>query len=227
MKYLVVNADDFGACSGVNRGIVEAHQRGIVTSASLMVAMPGTEEAARLARHCPGLSIGLHAVLPEGLVRMADPAQACRAALEDQVAAFLTLLGRLPTHLDSHHHVHERPGLLAPFQAVADRFEIPLRGHSGVRYVSRFYGQWNGATHPEQVSVESLATLIEADVTDGITELGCHPGLPDPTFVSSYVFERTLELDTLCSPEVRSILERADITLIGFGEVPHLLGAPT
>jgi chitin disaccharide deacetylase len=228
MRYLVVNADDFGACSGVNRGIVEAHQRGIVTSASLMVAMPGAEEVARLTRaHCPGLSIGLHAVLSERLVRMADPAQSCRAALEDQVAAFVTLLGCLPTHLDSHHHVHRQPGLLAPFQEVADRLEIPLRSFSRVRYISGFYGQWNGTTHPEQVSVDSLMALIEAEVADGITELGCHPGLPDPTFVSSYVVERTLELDTLCAPDVRSFLERADITLVSFREVPHLLGAHT
>jgi predicted glycoside hydrolase/deacetylase ChbG (UPF0249 family) len=227
MRYLVMNADDFGVCSGVNRGIAEAHERGIVTSASLMVAVPGAEEAARLARLCPGLSIGLHAVLSEGLDRMADPAQACRAALEDQVATFVALLGRLPTHLDSHHHVHQQPGLMAPFLAVADRLEIPLRGFSGVRYVSRFYGQWNGTTHPEQVSVERLMALIEAEVIDGVTEFGCHPGLPDTSLVSSYVVERTLELETLCAPEVRSFLERVDITLVGFGEVPHLLGAPS
>ncbi|PYR01516.1 MAG: hypothetical protein DMF97_07400, partial [Acidobacteria bacterium] len=35
MKYLIVNADDFGASSGINRGILEAHQRGILTSTSL------------------------------------------------------------------------------------------------------------------------------------------------------------------------------------------------
>ena len=226
MRYLIVNADDFGVCSGVNRGIVEAHQRGIVTSASLMVAKPGTEEAVSLASYCPRLSIGLHVVLSDALVQKPRPERACRAALEDQVAAFVTLLGCLPTHLDSHHHVHHQPGLLAPFQAVADRLEIPLRGFSGVRYVSRFYGQWNGATHPEQVSVESLMALIEAEVTEGVTELGCHPGLPDRTLVSSYVVERTLELETLCAPEVGSFLERADITLVGFGEVPHLHGAP-
>src|SRR5206468_3886617 len=55
MKYLVVNADDFGACAGVNRGIVEANRHGIVTSASLMVEMPGSEEAAAMTQECPAL----------------------------------------------------------------------------------------------------------------------------------------------------------------------------
>lgn len=225
MRYLVVNADDFGACSGVNRGIVEAHRRGIVTSASLMVGMPGTEEAALLARDCPLLSVGLHAVVSEGEVQMTDPARACGTALEDQVSAFTALLGRWPTHLDSHHHVHPRPGLLPQFQAVAERCEIPLRASSGVRYCSRFYGRWSGATHPEQVSAARLVALLETEIAEGITELSCHPGVLDPTLVSSYTFERTLELRALCSRRVRSYLELSEIVLVGFVEVPRLLGA--
>ena len=45
-RHLIVNADDFGYSRGVNRGIIEAHERGIVTSASLMVKQPASEEAA-------------------------------------------------------------------------------------------------------------------------------------------------------------------------------------
>jgi predicted glycoside hydrolase/deacetylase ChbG (UPF0249 family) len=227
MKYLIVNADDFGACSGVNRGIVEAHRRGIVTSASLMVGMPGTEEAARLARRCPRLSVGLHAVLSREVTEMDDPAHACGTELEDQIGAFVTLLGRLPTHLDSHHHVHPQPGLLPQFQAAADHLEIPLRGFSGVRYSSRFYGRWNDEPHPEQVSAEGLVALLAADVGGGVTELGCHPGLPDTTFASTYTLERTLELKALCATEVRYFLEHSEIMLVGFAEAPHLLRAPT
>src|SRR5438477_8895511 len=122
MRYLVVNADDFGACSGVNRGIVEAHQRGIVTSASLMTGMPGSEEAARLAGECPTLSVGLHASLqnersePDADLRSPG---ASRAALEAQLMRFRELLGRWPTHLDSHHHVRPRPFLLPQFRELA------------------------------------------------------------------------------------------------------------
>ena len=63
MKYLIVNADDFGASHGINRGIMEAHQRGILTSTSLLVNSVGSREAAKLSRSAPELSVGLHADL--------------------------------------------------------------------------------------------------------------------------------------------------------------------
>jgi chitin disaccharide deacetylase len=56
-KYVIFNADDFGYSCGINRGIVEAHRRGVVTATSLMVNTPATEEAVRLARELPDLDI--------------------------------------------------------------------------------------------------------------------------------------------------------------------------
>jgi hypothetical protein len=53
MKYLIVNGDDFGASQGINRGILEAHRDGILTSASLFVDRPGSAEAAELAHATP------------------------------------------------------------------------------------------------------------------------------------------------------------------------------
>jgi predicted glycoside hydrolase/deacetylase ChbG (UPF0249 family) len=224
VRYIVVNADDFGASSGVNRGIIEAHRRGVVTSASLMVDRPGAEEAAALAREHPSLSVGLHGCFEderkEGVVDLSDPT-AC--SLEAQLQRFLDLLGRPPTHLDSHHHVHVRPPLLAAFREVAERLGIPLRGCSGVRYCSRFYGQWGGESHPEQVSVSGLVSILDDEVGDGVTELGCHPGYPDPGLVSSYAAERKLELHTLCDGRVRRFLDRRGLGLIGFDAVPSLL----
>lgn len=60
MRYGIVNADDFGSSQGVNQGIIDAHEKGIVTSTSLMVNTPATEAAVKLAREHPGLSLGLH-----------------------------------------------------------------------------------------------------------------------------------------------------------------------
>jgi len=66
MRRLIVNADDFGFTSGVNRAIVEAHSRGVVTSATLMANGPAFAEAAQLAKTVPALSVGCHVVLIDG-----------------------------------------------------------------------------------------------------------------------------------------------------------------
>src|SRR6266566_1016448 len=85
MKYLIVNADDFGASHGINRGIMEAHQRGILTSTSLLVNCVGSREAAELSRATPGLSVGLHADLRDELqATAAEPGQRLRDELEKQ-----------------------------------------------------------------------------------------------------------------------------------------------
>src|SRR5436305_14871896 len=71
-RYLIVNADDFGHSSAVNRGVIHAHDHGIVTSASLMVRWPAAVEAAEYARNRPGLSLGLHLVFGEWAYKVKD-----------------------------------------------------------------------------------------------------------------------------------------------------------
>jgi len=66
MRRLIVNADDFGFTSGVNRAVVEAHTRGIVTSATLMANGAAFSEAAQLAKTIPSMSVGCHVVLIDG-----------------------------------------------------------------------------------------------------------------------------------------------------------------
>ena len=68
-RVLVVNADDYGRTEGVNRGIIEAHERGIVTSASLMVRWPAAREAAAYVRGGWRLGLGLHVDLGEWVFR--------------------------------------------------------------------------------------------------------------------------------------------------------------
>jgi predicted glycoside hydrolase/deacetylase ChbG (UPF0249 family) len=217
MKYLIVNGDDYGASPGINRGVVEAHRRGILTSTSLMVDGPASEEAARLSRGLPPLSIGLHVDLA-GRTGAAD----CRPELHRQYRRFQELTGRLPTHLDSHHNVHRDPRLLPHFLDLARRHRLPLREHSPVRYFPNFYGRWDGMTHPEQVSVASLVRMLETEVAEGCTELGCHPGYVDPGLASGYAAEREAELRTLCDPALRAVLAGLQIRLITFGDFARL-----
>ena len=66
MKQLILNADDFGLTPGVNRGIIRAHQEGILTSTTLMATAPAFEDAVALARANPQLGVGCHLVLVGG-----------------------------------------------------------------------------------------------------------------------------------------------------------------
>ena len=65
-RRLVVNADDFGRSASINEAVIQAHQDGILTSASLMVNEPALEEAVALARKNPRLGVGLHLALSHG-----------------------------------------------------------------------------------------------------------------------------------------------------------------
>jgi predicted glycoside hydrolase/deacetylase ChbG (UPF0249 family) len=216
MKWLIVTADDFGLHTGVNRGIVRAHRDGILTSASLLVDRPASEEAVALGRACATLSVGLHLELDP------DDPERVRAALERQLARFHELVGAPPTHLDSHHDVHRDARVLPHFVAWARRSRVPLRGHSGVRHVSTFYGQWGSETHLEQVGVPALLQLLATEVRTGVTELTCHPGYLEAGLGSSYAAEREVELATLCDHRVRQAIGDLAIRLIGFRDLPAL-----
>lgn len=217
MKYLIVNGDDFGATHGINRGILEAHRDGILTSASLFVDRPGSTEAAELARNTPLLSVGLHADLD------GTPGDRVRKELLRQLERFVDLLGDPPTHLDSHHNVHRSPDVLPDFLAVADEHGLLVRSVSKVRYLPDFYGQSGGSTDVDNIGAASLVQLLRTRLQDGLNELGCHPGYIDADLVSRYATERELELRTLCDPCVREAIRDAGISLVSFRDVPRIL----
>jgi len=220
MKRLIVNADDFGASRGINRGILESARRGIVTSTSLLVNAARSEEAVQASRMIPELSIGLHVDLDAALRQgVADDPGRLRDELQRQFATFVNLMGREPSHIDAHHDVHRDPRVLPAFLELARGAGLPLRGHGAIRYVSRFHGRWNGESHPEQVGPEELQRILEADVLEGTTELGCHPGYVDAEFQTSYTIEREVERRTLCDPSIPSALRRYGIALVSFRDV--------
>jgi predicted glycoside hydrolase/deacetylase ChbG (UPF0249 family) len=216
MRWLIVNGDDFGITGGINRGIIEAHRNGILTSTSLLVDRPACEEAVALGREYPTLSVGLHLEL--------DPNRPERviAEVERQFAWFVELVDTAPTHLDSHHDVHYDSRILPRLREWAASVRIPLRGQSIARHFRKFYGQWAGETHLEQIDVDGFIRLVDAEVGEGVTELTCHPGYVEPGFPSSYAAEREVELQTLCDPRVRQALAERRIRLAGFQDLPAL-----
>jgi predicted glycoside hydrolase/deacetylase ChbG (UPF0249 family) len=227
-RNLIVNADDLGLSAGVNAGILEAHEHGIVTSASLMVRKPAAEEAASLAASLSSLAIGLHLDLgqwdyEQGEWKVAyencppdDPA-AVDAECRAQVDAFRALLGRGPTHLDSHQHAHEHEPAASIATTIAAELGVPLRGRL-VRYEGGFYGQsGRGEPYPEGIATSHLTQLIEA-LPAGWTEFGCHPGIGVEA-ESSYAGEREIEVNALCDPLVRATIDREGVRLRSFAEL--------
>jgi len=144
----------------ISRGIVEAHLRGIVTSASLMTTTPWAEDGAAEASRCPKMGVGVHLTLTCGmpaasfyevsslvdahgrlhslrgfLTRLASgkiKRRQLEAELRSQVRRAMEL-GVRPTHLDSHHHLHLLPGVLS--------IVLTLAAEHGINTV-RFPGRW-------------------------------------------------------------------------------------
>jgi predicted glycoside hydrolase/deacetylase ChbG (UPF0249 family) len=154
LRQLVVNADDLGLTVGVNRGIFDAHDRGILTSASLFANAPATADAIRRVRVRPSLGVGVHLALVDG-APLLPPTRvptlveddgrfraswkpfivAClrgRVSFEEVERELTAQIERVRsegiplTHLDAHKHVHAFPPVFAIVARLADRFRIPV-----------------------------------------------------------------------------------------------------
>jgi hypothetical protein len=148
---VVFHADDFGLTAGVNAGIVEAYERGVLRSTSLMVTAPGFEDAVARAKATPGLDVGVHLTLVEEapvlppdripslvrdgrfwpshgtvglrwLARRWRSEEAC-AELRAQLDRFAAT-GLIASHLDGHQHLHLLPEVFAGVAAEARRCGI-------------------------------------------------------------------------------------------------------
>jgi predicted glycoside hydrolase/deacetylase ChbG (UPF0249 family) len=230
MRRLVVNGDDFGLSAGVNRGIIKAHRHGILTSASLMVHGDDAQAGAAMAADHPDLSLGIHLDLGEwkfdGREWIAvyeraplQDADLLEAEVDAQLRLFERLVGRRPTHLDSHQHAHKNEPLRSIVSRRGEILDVPVRHvTAGIRYLGDFYGQDDrGEPYNERVSVEFLKSLIE-QLPEGTTELCCHPA-DEVDFGGTYAAERVAELATLCSPAAAIALAHAGVALESFSSI--------
>jgi predicted glycoside hydrolase/deacetylase ChbG (UPF0249 family) len=212
-RYVIVNADDFGQSPGVNQGIIQAYEQGIVTSTSLMVRWPAAVEAAAYSRRHPDLSVGLHvdggeyafrhgAWMPVYEVVPMHDRGAVMAEVRRQLATFRRLVGSLLVDL-------------------AQELAIPLRHYTAaVHYCGDFYGQTaEGTALPGVISIEGLTTIL-TQLPHGYTEVGCHPGLACD-LDTMYRYERAEEIKVLCDPQIPAALAALGIELRSF----HALSA--
>jgi chitin disaccharide deacetylase len=158
LRRLIINADDFGLTPGVNRAILEGHQHGVVSSATLIANGKAFEDAVQLSRSVPRLSVGCHVVLTDGvpvldesrvstLVENQQPprfreslgnfvvATITRRFDTDQIEAEATAqisklqaAGIAVSHFDTHKHTHLFPQILRPLLRAAQ-----ARGVGAVR----------------------------------------------------------------------------------------------
>jgi predicted glycoside hydrolase/deacetylase ChbG (UPF0249 family) len=224
VRRLIVNADDLGYDPEIDRGILQAHRLGLVTSATAMVCTPFA--AAALATAPPSLGIGLHAVLEPELREAA-----ARDELLRQLDLFQALRGAPPTHLDSHKHAHARPALLAAVAGVAAARGLPVRAMDaalrqalrgrGVRTTDGFLGD---ASRRPAWTEPALLTALQG-LADGITELMTHPGYRPSHARTSFGVEREAELAALTSAAAREAVQAGGIELCSYAGLVEPLRA--
>ena len=217
MKYLIINADDFGYSKGVNKGIIEAHSEGVVTSTSVMITRKFANEAKVLLNY-PSLSVGLHFEQDKG--------KDIDELLSSQLNAFEKLLGRKPDHLDSHKHVHKRfEDIKKVFSNYSNKTKTPVRDFDHAHFITSFFGfktmDGTGSPAPKNVSIDGLLKTLN-HTKDGYNEIVCHPGYADNYLRenSSYNDMREKELKSLTDSKVKEfITNNKDMELCSWNNV--------
>ncbi|WP_067516983.1 chitin disaccharide deacetylase [Endozoicomonas ascidiicola] len=235
---LIVNADDFGLTRGVNLGIIEAFQQGIVRSTTLMAGMPAEQHAAELSRQNPNLKVGIHLRLTAGsamannvdsLLDVSGQLQnqslfwdnqsmnpeEIEKELRAQIEHFLSL-GIELSHMDGHHHCHRHP-LVAPItRKLSDEYQVPLRPDNEMtQYKGKSLG-FSDKFYGENLSSEHLLDIVKHHLGRvQVLELMAHPALIDEPLLeaSRYATARTRELAILTSSELPQALESIGVTL--------------
>ena len=242
-RTLIVNADDCNLTRGVTKAILDCHDKGILTSTTFMVNLPlvpGCIEAL-IAR--PGLGVGIHLnvtlgkpIAPAEKVRsllaehgnfrkvhdqLARPPHAEDLILEyaSQVGHFFELFGRKPTHLDTHHQVHDHPLFFEVLCKVAVKNKLPVRRSrccdGKIKTTDFLFGNLTVEGYWRK---EPLETILK-NLPQGVSEIMCHPGKNDAALraISSFTSGREAEWKLFRSPTLKEFVTRQGITLTHFG----------
>ncbi|GKU30457.1 carbohydrate deacetylase [Clostridium folliculivorans] len=229
---LIINADDFGFTKGNTEGIIEGHKEGIITSTTALCNMPYLEYGAKISKETTDLGIGVHLNLTIGSsltggktitkdgkvfltknqfyssedINLSEVETEFRAQIERFIQAF----NRKPTHLDSHHGVHDRGEIYNITMKLSNEYGIPVRRYSAFNFVAGFYG--------ENATIEVLKNIIKSNSEETGIELMTHPGYCDLELYnnSSYNVHRVKELYVLCCDEIKSFIKENSIELVHY-----------
>ncbi|MED5502926.1 MAG: chitin disaccharide deacetylase [Pseudomonadota bacterium] len=237
---VIFNADDFGLTPGVNKGIVKAHQQGVVRSTTMMVGMDAEQHAVELAKQNPNLKIGVHLRFTAGapvtghlnltngqtqfvsydeLWKKQDfEEEVVYQEAIAQVEAFLKL-GLSLSHLDSHHHAHTHPQLLPVIRKVAQKYKVPLRGSGLCHTESKVKYYFTDEFYDQGVSLGGIMKhLLGLKAKYDVVEVMCHPAEADQSLLlkSSYALQRELELQVLTSPILKQEFAQHGMTVTDY-----------
>ena len=230
---LVINGDDLGYTKANTLGIVQAYEDGILRSTTALANARYLTFARDACAGCDGLGVGVHLTLTLGksltggrtiarsdgsfysrkeLYARKDALDIAEVAAEfrAQVDRFCEVFGRMPTHLDSHHGVHDMtPEVREVTLALADELGVEARRYGRFQYVSGFYGP--------TATAETLIGIMKEHASDAI-EIMCHPGYCDLELyrASSYNVDRVRELDALCDPDVLAYVAEHGVELVHY-----------
>ena len=270
-RLVIVNADDLGLHEDINRGIELAHTDGIVTSASIVACGEAFGDAARRIRECPKLDIGVHLTLIEErplcgptqipslvdadgrflpsyrqlitrMLRRRLVSDEIRRELRAQVERVIAM-GRHPSHLDGHQHVH----LLPPIWHIT----VELAREYGISWIRvpqfrSVFASRRSVLDPvcrlglnvlraTRAGVPKVATpglhlsgrldevgllAIVAGLKPGLSEIVTHPGVTTPDLISRYQwhYDWSSELKALTTPHVKAALRADGVRLTRFSE---------
>ena len=203
-KFLIVNADDFGYSHSINKGIIEAHEKGIVTSTSVMVNAIAADEAKDLTKY-PDLSVGLHFELKE----VVD----VEAELKRQIEKFVAIVGKMPDHIDTHKRRTTDESIREVLEVYAKTHSIPIRNFHA-KHIGSFGVNSNDASIPQ------LKRSID-EAADTYNELMTHCGYADDYLRehSSYNDPREKELASICDPSIKQYIANKGLRLISWKRV--------
>ncbi|HEV8375764.1 MAG TPA: ChbG/HpnK family deacetylase [Candidatus Polarisedimenticolia bacterium] len=270
-RRVIINADEMGIDEPRSHGILEAHEKGVVTSASLMANSPHLESLGTRLKEHPRLGVGVHLNLTEGSPILSHPrtlsdrqgrffekTEARRRLMEGRLdleeirSEFDLQIRRIkdagiePSHLDSLHHIHVYPGVMAAACWAAKRHGIqkvrlprepvPVPGSVAPQVyweVVRYQGLVSKAA--EVLFAEGLKTSdhfrgiavsggvhfdrfvdLLARLPEGTTEVMVRPGLREPGSKNFGSEDRERELRILTDPETRSAIAQYGLELISY-----------
>ena len=228
---LVINGDDLGYTRANTAGIFQGYEEGILRSTTALTNSKYFEEAMKEAeeKH-PGLGVGVHMTLTLGKPLTDCPSltnpetgefypgrktvweknpdyDEIYAEWKAQIERYIAVTGHRPTHLDSHHSVHDATEQAKEVSMrLAKEYGLQLRRYGDYKFVTGFYGP--------TATKETLLSILEEHKDEDI-EIMCHPGWCDLELyrMSSYSTGRLQELAVLCDPDVIRYVQEHNIEL--------------